>query len=57
MIKRIDENNQINPINNPAIIFNGVKTRGSFKNNYGYWYDYVYGNKEKGKKDKKLIIK
>lgn len=46
LIKRIDENNHINPINNPAIVFNGVKTRGFFKNNYGYGYDYVYGNKE-----------
>jgi hypothetical protein len=50
LIRRIDETNQINPINNPAIIFNGVKTRGVFKNNYGYGYDYVYGNKERGKK-------
>ena len=56
LIKRIDENNQINPINNPAIIFNGVKTRGLFKNNYGYGYDYVYGNKQRGK-NKKTITK
>ncbi len=53
LIKRIDENNQINPINNPAIVFNGVKTRGIFKNNYGYGYDYVYGNKDRGTKTKK----
>lgn len=53
LVKRIDENNQINPINNPAIIFNGVKTRGVFKNNYGYGYDYVYGNKDRGTKSKK----
>jgi tyrosine-protein kinase Etk/Wzc len=53
LVKRIDENNRINPINNPAIIFNGVKTRGVFKNNYGYGYDYVYGNKERGNKTKK----
>lgn len=46
LLKRIDENNHINPINNPALIFNGVKMRGFFKNNYGYGYDYVYGNKE-----------
>jgi tyrosine-protein kinase Etk/Wzc len=57
VIKRIDESNQINPINNPAIIFNGVKVRGFFKNNYGYGYDYVYGNKERGKKDKKALVK
>jgi capsular exopolysaccharide synthesis family protein len=54
LVKRIDENNQINPINNPAIVFNGVKTRGVFKNNYGYGYDYVYGNKDRGTKTKKV---
>ncbi|MEO5635075.1 MAG: polysaccharide biosynthesis tyrosine autokinase [Candidatus Paceibacterota bacterium] len=52
LIKRIDENNEINPIKNPAIIFNGVKMRGFFKNNYGYGYDYVYGNKERIKREK-----
>lgn len=57
LIKRIDENNQINPINNPAIIFNGIKMRGFFKNNYGYGYDYIYGNKLRGGKRKKSIIK
>ncbi|MGI8581607.1 MAG: GumC family protein [Chitinophagaceae bacterium] len=50
LIKRIDENNQINPINNPAIVFNGVKVRGFFKNNYGYGYDYLYSPKQSGKK-------
>ena len=53
LIKRIDVSNQINPINNPAIVFNGVKMRGVFKNNYGYGYDYVYGNKDRGSKTKK----
>jgi len=48
LIKRIDENSKVNPINNPAIIFNGVKTRGMFKSNYGYGYNYVYGNKHYG---------
>ena len=55
LIKRIDENNHINPINNPAIIFNGVKSRGFFKNNYGYGYDYVYGNKERARESRSLI--
>jgi capsular exopolysaccharide synthesis family protein len=45
VIKRLDINGQINPIYNPAIIFNGVKQRGFFRNNYGYGYDYVYGGK------------
>ena len=54
VVKRIDENNKVNPLKNPAIIFNGVKTRGFFKNNYGYGYDYVYGKKLKNKKEKKI---
>lgn len=57
LIKRIDENSHINPINNPAIIFNGVKMRGFFKNNYGYGYDYVYGNKDRKKQERKPIVK
>jgi capsular exopolysaccharide synthesis family protein len=54
LVKRIDENNKINSLKNPAIIFNGVKTRGFMKNNYGYGYDYVYGGNQKISKGKKL---
>src|SRR5665647_2308066 len=54
LIKKIDENNRINPITNPAIVFNGVKTRGFLKNYYGYGYQYGYGNKKK-RKGKKLV--
>ena len=54
LIKRLDRNNHINPIYNPAIIFNGVKARGFFKNNYGYGYDYVYGNVERVRERKSL---
>ncbi len=54
LIKKIDENNRINPITNPAIVFNGVKTRGFLRNYYGYGYQYGYGNKKKPK-TKKLI--
>ncbi len=57
LIKRIDENIHINPINNPAIVFNGVKMRGFFKNNYGYGYDYVYGNNNRKRAYKKPIAK
>ena len=61
LIKRIDENMRINPLTNPAIVFNGVKTRGFFKNNYGYGYDYVYGGKninanKKGTKKKEKNV-
>lgn len=55
LVKRIDENNHVNPIHNPAIIFNGVKARGFFKNNYGYGYDYVYGNKQRANENKSLV--
>ena len=54
LVKRIDENNKINSLKNPAIIFNGVKTRGFMKNNYGYGYDYVYGKNQKINKGYKL---
>lgn len=55
LIKRIDENNKINPINNPAIIFNGVKIRGFLKNSYGYGYDYLYTS-PKQKRKKPVVI-
>jgi capsular exopolysaccharide synthesis family protein len=59
LIKRIDEANKINPIKNPAIIFNGVKKKGIFKNSYGYGYasgkKYGYGYGAKG--DKKTLSK
>jgi capsular exopolysaccharide synthesis family protein len=42
VIKRLDENLQVNPLNNPAIIFNGIKTRGFLKTGYGYGYEYAY---------------
>jgi tyrosine-protein kinase Etk/Wzc len=57
LIKRMDDNIHVNPINNPAIIFNGVKMKGFFKNNYGYGYDYVYSQKSKRKKSKKPVAK
>jgi len=47
LIQRLDQNLEINPIKNPGIIFNGVKTRGYFKNNYGYGYNYVYSYENK----------
>ncbi|CAN5753943.1 polysaccharide biosynthesis tyrosine autokinase [soil metagenome] len=55
LVKRIDENNEINPIHNPAIVFNGVKTRGLFKTNYGYGYNYVYGDPKSKQGNKKTV--
>jgi len=50
LIKKIEQNNRINPITNPAIVFNGVKTRGFLRNYYGYRNHYGYGNKKKPKR-------
>jgi tyrosine-protein kinase Etk/Wzc len=57
LVKRIDANNKINPIKNPGIIFNGVKMKGFFKNNYGYGYDYVYRKKSKRKGAKMPLVR
>ena len=53
LIKRIDTSMDINPIKNAGIIFNGVMTRGFFRNNYGYGYNYVYSYDNK--KNKKSL--
>ena len=56
IIKRIGQNNKINPLTNPAIIFNGVKSRGFSKNtSYGYGYDYAYEYKQKPGKLKSMM--
>lgn len=59
LIKQLDANNVINPIHNPAIIFNGVKQRGPLASNYGYGYgyDYVYGKNYGAKKTFKNLVK
>jgi capsular exopolysaccharide synthesis family protein len=50
-IQRLDENNKINQLKNIALVFNGVHSRGFFKNNYGYGYGYGYMyNEKKGSK-------
>ncbi len=55
LIKRIDTSMNINPIKNAGIIFNGVMTRGFFRNNYGYGYNYVYSyDNKKNKKSLKI---
>jgi tyrosine-protein kinase Etk/Wzc len=47
IVKRFEESHQLHPLKNPAIIFNGVKSKGIFRNNYGYGKNYVYSKKEK----------
>ncbi|MBD0332073.1 MAG: polysaccharide biosynthesis tyrosine autokinase, partial [Chitinophagaceae bacterium] len=52
-IKRFDENNKINTLTNPGIIFNAVKPRGFVRNQYGYGYGYGYVYDYSPKKDKR----
>ncbi len=48
-IQRLDENNKINELKNIAIVFNGIRSRGFLKNEYGYGYGYGYIHREKKK--------
>ena len=55
LLKQFNKNNELTPLNNLFIVFNGVKTRGYFNNNYGYGYGYVYGVKQLSVKEKLRI--
>ena len=43
ILKRLDENNLVNPLTNPVIIFSGIRNRGFLKNRNSYGYGYSYG--------------
>ncbi len=42
MLGRLEQINKINELKNMAIVFNGVRSRGFTKNDYGYGYSYNY---------------
>ena len=42
MLGRLEQINKINELKNMAIVFNGVRSRGFSKNDYGYGYSYGY---------------
>ncbi len=44
VVQRLDEDNKTVHLKNPAIIFNGIRSRGFAKNNFGYGYGYGYGH-------------
>lgn len=48
-LERLDINNKLNKLTNPAIVFNGVSQRG-YGQSYGYGYGYVYGENNYNKK-------
>jgi capsular exopolysaccharide synthesis family protein len=54
-IKRIDQNNKINKLNNAAIVFNGLTSRGFGYGNYGYGYGYGYQYQNRLEHDKKRV--
>ena len=44
VVQRMDEDNKTVHLKNPAIIFNGIRSRGFTKNNFGFGYGYGYGH-------------
>jgi capsular exopolysaccharide synthesis family protein len=60
LVQRMDENNSTAQLKGMAIIFNGIRSRGFRKNNYGYGYGYGYGHnyytKTAGRSDKKIPV-
>ncbi|WP_207495268.1 GumC family protein [Aridibaculum aurantiacum] len=61
ILKKLDENKNVTGLKNPAVIFNGLKSRGFQKYGYGYGYGYSYGygygNDIQGSKNKTLLQK
>jgi capsular exopolysaccharide synthesis family protein len=54
-IQLLDENIRIKPLKDPVIVFNGIKSRGLFKGQYGL--DFGYGNEFAWKKSRKSALK
>jgi tyrosine-protein kinase Etk/Wzc len=61
MVQLIDESNKITALQNPLIVFNGIKKRGfingSYGFGYGFGYEYLYKNREIIKKRKRMYTK
>ncbi len=53
MVERLEYNNKINELKNIALVFNGVRSRGYNKNQYGYGYDYIH-NQQKSRQTAQL---
>lgn len=47
LLKRFDKSQALNPLNNTSIVFNSIKSKGYFNNEYGYGYKYTYSGKNK----------
>ncbi|HUR12595.1 MAG TPA: polysaccharide biosynthesis tyrosine autokinase [Flavitalea sp.] len=61
LVNLIDENNKIKALRNVSIVFNGVRSRGILKGNYGYGfgygYEYVYKERTRIEQKKKMSAK
>jgi tyrosine-protein kinase Etk/Wzc len=44
LVQRLDDNNKVTRLKNTAIIFNGIRSRGFQKDNYGFGYGYGYSH-------------
>ncbi len=40
-LQKLEQQNKINSLKNPAIIYNGIRGKGVNKYGYGYGYDYT----------------
>lgn len=56
-VKKLDQLNRTSNLNNPAIIYNGIKGKGFSKYGYGYGYGYGYTEEGNSKKSWKNIFK
>lgn len=53
LVEHLDDNNKTSRLNNVGIVFNGIRSRGFGKPDYGYGYNYIYKTSGK-KKNKKM---
>jgi tyrosine-protein kinase Etk/Wzc len=57
LVQLFDENNKVQALKNPVIVFNGVQSRGFLNGTYGYGYGYGYANVYRQKSRQDLIKK
>ncbi len=56
LIAHLDDNHKMSRLNNVGIVFNGIRSRGFGKPDYGYGYSYICNTVGKNKKNNKIKI-
>lgn len=56
-LQKLEQQHKINNLNNPAIVYNGIRGKGVNKYGYGYGYGYGYTEEENTKKWWRNIFK